>query len=748
MEKVDLAGLELKELEDFVQTLGHKKFHAKQIYRWIWKRGVSDFALMTDLSHELRAALQEKATVSVPRVVQHGVSEDGTQKYALQLPDGKQIESVFIPDTPKQTFCISTQVGCAMGCAFCLTGKMGLVRHLTAAEIAGQVRLLARSLHLLDKPFNIVLMGMGEPLQNYDATMKALRIINEKEGLDVHPKRVTLSTVGLVPAMDKLAQEELMPNLAVSLHAPTEEQRRAIVPPTKKYSLNDIIEACKRFPLAKRRRIMFEYVMLKGVNDSDADARNLVKVLSGVKAKVNLLPLNEAAGIPFERPSDDRVNKFAKILADKGLMVSVRKSRGRDIRAACGQLIVEGQGVRRSAAQKLASAMMALLMIAGCAAEPENFREFHDYIGNVPVEQREAAVEKFISRKGGTPIIENQTRLVFFAKDKDGRTPRIVGDFNGWAVTPQGYDASIGTPIRIEGTSWSYLESKSYTNARLEYVFFFDKEAATDPNNPRMVQAFAGPRSEVRMPFWVAQPEVDEAGAAPKGEVIAQTMTSRFLGGPRRVWFYLPPGYAADTAALYPVMYVLDGSNYVEKMDVPRILDHLIANKTIPPLMAVFVEPGERQEEYSRNQRWRAFMANELVPMVDKRFRTFSAPDQRVILGSSLAAYGAVDLAVEYPSLFGLCAAIAPPAQTFSLIENQPRAQAAVVSIKFFVLGGVYDSMIDGARKLRTTLDDYSAPVSYLEVSEGHNTNTFRGHLDDALRALIDSSGVTAAIVR
>jgi enterochelin esterase family protein len=326
---------------------------------------------------------------------------------------------------------------------------------------------------------------------------------------------------------------------------------------------------------------------------------------------------------------------------------------------------------------------------------------------------------------------------VFFARDQDGKTPRIVGDFNGWAATPQGYDASIGRPVRIDGTPWSYLEGTSYTNARLEYVFFFDQEAATDPKNPRTVQAYAGPRSEVRMPFWVAQPELDEAGTAPKGDVIVETVTSRFLGGPRRVWFYLPPGYAATTDMLYPVMYVLDGANYVEKMDVPRVLDHLIANKSIAPVIAVFVEPGERQEEYSRNQRWRAFMANELVPMVDKRFRTFSAPDQRVILGSSLSAYGAVDLAVEYPSLFGLCAAMAPPDQTFSLVENQAKARAAVVSIKFFVLGGVYDSMIDGARKLRTTLDDYSAPVSYLEVSEGHNTNTFRGHLDDALRALL-----------
>jgi 23S rRNA (adenine2503-C2)-methyltransferase len=353
--KVDLAGLELKELEAFVQSLGHKKFHAKQLYHWIWKRGVSEFSEMTNLSLELRQALGEGAMVSVPDVIKHDVSSDGTQKFVLQLADGRQIESVFIPDTPKQTFCVSTQVGCAMGCAFCLTGKMGLIRHLSAAEIAAQVRLLARRLDLLDSSFNIVLMGMGEPLQNYDNTMKALRMLNAREGLDMHPKRVTLSTVGLVPMMDRLAQEELMPNLAVSLHAATEETRRALVPPTKKYSLGDIIEACKRFPLSKRRRIMFEYVMLAGVNDSDEDARKLVKVLSGVKAKVNLLPLNAAAGIPFERPTDDRINAFARILADRGLMVSVRKSRGRDIRAACGQLIVEGQGGKRSAAQTLAA---------------------------------------------------------------------------------------------------------------------------------------------------------------------------------------------------------------------------------------------------------------------------------------------------------------------------------------------------------------------------------------------------------
>ena len=383
--------------------------------------------------------------------------------------------------------------------------------------------------------------------------------------------------------------------------------------------------------------------------------------------------------------------------------------------------------------------MLLVLLLAACAREPQTWRDLRERVASLPPDQADAAIEKFIAAKGGNPIIENQTRLIFLARDKDGKPPRIVGDFNNWATTPQGYDATIGTTTRIEGTQWSYLEATSYTNARLEYVFFFDKEAAADPLNPRQVQAYAGPRSEVRMPFWVAQPEIDSDGDVPGGELIAEQVTSKYLGGQRRVWFYLPAAYATASDQLFPVMYVLDGANYVEKMDVPKVLDRLIAAKAIPPVIAVFSEPGDRQEEYSRNQRWRAFMATELVPMVDKRFRTFSAPDQRIILGSSLAAYGAVDLAVEYPSLFGLCAAIAPPAQTATLVSNQPKAQAAVMSIKFFVLGGVYDSMIDGARTLRTTLDQYRAPVSYLEVSEGHNTNTFRGHLDDALKALLPS---------
>ena len=351
--QVDLSGLERAEIEGIFSEQGIPAFHARQVFRWFWKRGVADFDAMTDLGRQLRATLAAGFTLTTPSIVDRAISEDGTQKFVLGMHDGRRIESVFIPDTPAQTFCISTQVGCAMGCGFCLTGKMGLVRHLTGGEIAGQVRTLSQALQLSE--FNIVLMGMGEPLHNYDATMKALRIINDEHGLGVGPKRVTLSTVGLVPMLDRLAQEELMPNLAVSLHATTEEQRAAIVPPTKKYSLHDIIEACRRFPLSKRSRITFEYVLLEGVNDSLDDARRLAKLLTGIKAKVNLIPLNAAPGIPFNRPSDRRVDDFARTLAERGVTVSVRKSRGRDIRAACGQLIVEGQ--KRSAGQRLAEAI-------------------------------------------------------------------------------------------------------------------------------------------------------------------------------------------------------------------------------------------------------------------------------------------------------------------------------------------------------------------------------------------------------
>ena len=363
---VDLAGAELHELEEALASIGQPRFHARQVFQWVHKRGVTDFSLMSDLSRDLRLHLASRFALTTPTVVRREESSDGTTKFLLRLSDGKDIESVCIPENPpgatgtrdadRLTFCLSTQVGCAMKCAFCLTGKMGIERNLTAGEIVGQVRVLCRELDALEERFTIVLMGMGEPLHNYDHTMKALRMLADDHGLAVSPRRVTLSTVGVLPALERLATEPVMPNLAISLHSTTEAQRDLLVPINRKYGIEELLDACRRFPLKRRERITFEYVMLKDVNDAPDDARRLVRLLAGIKAKVNLLPLNEAAGIPFERPADATVNRFARILAERGVTVSVRKSRGRDIRAACGQLITESA---RTAApgQRLALAM-------------------------------------------------------------------------------------------------------------------------------------------------------------------------------------------------------------------------------------------------------------------------------------------------------------------------------------------------------------------------------------------------------
>jgi 23S rRNA (adenine2503-C2)-methyltransferase len=355
MAQVELTELILTELETAMAAAGLERYRARQVFQWVYRRGVTDFAVMTDLPAAQRAALADRFRVSTPTIVRRDASEDGTEKFLLALQDGRHIESVFIPRTPHNTFCVSTQVGCAMGCAFCLTATMGLVRNLTPGEIVGQVRVLAAALDLRDARFNIVFMGMGEPLHNYDATMAAVRILADDHGFAVHPRRITVSTVGLVPAIERLAGEDVMPHLAVSLHAPTDEQRAALVPVNRKYPIADIIEACRRFPPARRGRITFEYVLLANVNDSPADARRLAALLKGLHVKVNLIPLNPAAGIPFERPSDERIDAFGRALAERGVTVMVRKSRGRDIRAACGQLAVEG--MKKSAAQRLAGAI-------------------------------------------------------------------------------------------------------------------------------------------------------------------------------------------------------------------------------------------------------------------------------------------------------------------------------------------------------------------------------------------------------
>lgn len=385
--------------------------------------------------------------------------------------------------------------------------------------------------------------------------------------------------------------------------------------------------------------------------------------------------------------------------------------------------------------------MALAILCAACANEPRTARDLLKQLEReTDPNARGALVERFLEVRGGNPIVDQNARLTFFVKDDpSGRVPRIVGDFNNWATTPQGYDQKAGTPTRIDGTPWSYLEASAFTNARLEYVFLYEKETSPDPRNGRKIRTFSGDRSEIRMPFFSAHPEVGGPGstaAVARGTVTERAFESRALKASRRVWTYLPAGYEGSQD-LYPTVYFLDGGNYTDWMAVPSVLDRLIAARTIPPLIAVFVEPGSRQEEYSRNPAWRAFIATELVPSVDATLRTFPAPEQRLIFGSSLGAYGAVDLAVAYPGVFGLCAALAPPAQASTLLTNQAQGQRAIHGVRFFVLGAVYDTDVNGARTLRTALAEASADVRYEEVPEGHAAETFRTHIDNALKALL-----------
>lgn len=391
----------------------------------------------------------------------------------------------------------------------------------------------------------------------------------------------------------------------------------------------------------------------------------------------------------------------------------------------------------RTSFRLLSLAVLAALA-AACASEPRTMADLLKQAERETDPQaRTALVERFLEARGGNPVVDQNARLAFFVKDDPGgRVPRIVGDFNAWATTPQGYDQKAGTPIRIEGTPWSYVEGTAFTNARLEYVFLYEKDTAPDPRNPRTIRTFSGVRSEIRMPFFSPHPEVDGPAPAQTGTLTEEAFASRALKATRRVWTYLPAGYETSQN-LYPTVYFLDGGNYTDWMAVPAVLDRLIASKAIPPIVAVFIEPGSRQEEYSRNPAWRSFIATELVPAIDARLRTFPAPEQRLIFGSSLGGYGAVDLAVEHPGVFGLCASVAPPAQAATLITNQTQGQRAIHGVRFFVLGAVYDTDVKGARTLRTALEEASADVKYEEVPEGHAAETFRAHIDNALTTLL-----------
>jgi 23S rRNA (adenine2503-C2)-methyltransferase len=331
---VDLKNLSPAELESFLTGLGKERFRASQLLRWIYPRAVTDFALMTDLAKIFREELAERAVVSSFTPAAEEVGADGTRKFLFRLPDGESVETVLIPmEEGRATLCVSTQVGCAMQCSFCLTGTFGLTRNLTAAEIVNQVCAVRETFPVE----NIVLMGMGEPLHNLDNVVRALEIFCCPDGFDYSPRKVTLSTSGLVPEMLELGRRTRV-NLAVSLNATTDAVRNELMPINRRYPLAELMHACREYPLAPRQRITFEYILIRGVNDSLDDARRLVRLLHGIKAKVNLIPFNEHAGSAFRAPDGSAIEAFQRYLLGRDIVAIRRASKGQDISAACGQL--------------------------------------------------------------------------------------------------------------------------------------------------------------------------------------------------------------------------------------------------------------------------------------------------------------------------------------------------------------------------------------------------------------------------
>ena len=335
--KKNLLDFDLVDLERYVTSVGEKPYRAGQIYSWLFKKGAATIDDMTDVSVSFRELLSEGFHIGIPEVIDTRVSVDGTRKFLLELADGEKIESVLIPEDDRMTLCVSTQAGCALGCSFCLTGEAGAGRNLTLSEMAGQV-LVARRVLDTKKLTNVVLMGMGEPFLNLDNVIKFLRVLTDDNGLEVAPRKVTVSTAGIVPGIERLGKEELNVNLAVSLNATTDEVRTAVMPINKKYPLEILIAALRNYPLKKGKSITIEYVMLGGVNDTPDDMRRLVKLLKGIPVKINLIPFNPYEGSEFKRPTDETVAAFHKHLLDAGYTVITRSSKGADILAACGQL--------------------------------------------------------------------------------------------------------------------------------------------------------------------------------------------------------------------------------------------------------------------------------------------------------------------------------------------------------------------------------------------------------------------------
>ncbi len=342
--KINLLDLDRDGLVGFFDSLGEKPFRASQVLKWIHQQDVADFQQMSNISKSLREQLERLAVITAPEVVLDELSDDGTRKWVLKLSDGNQIETVYIPESDRGTLCVSSQVGCVLDCSFCSTGRRGFNRNLSTAEIISQVWLATRLVNQENKPgravTNVVLMGMGEPLLNFDNMVKAVRIMMDDFAYGLSKRRVTVSTAGVVPAMDKLG-DVLDTRLAVSLHATNNELRDQLVPINKKYPLEELIPACHRFIEKQnaRTRITFEYVMLDGVNDSDQHARELVKLLKGIPVMMNLIPFNPFEGSGYKSSSMKRIEQFSQILINADMTTVIRRTRGEDIDAACGQLV-------------------------------------------------------------------------------------------------------------------------------------------------------------------------------------------------------------------------------------------------------------------------------------------------------------------------------------------------------------------------------------------------------------------------
>jgi len=374
--RTNLVGLTRDQLRDALVAAGtpeaQAKMRAGQIWHWIYFRGVRDFAAMTNLAKPYRAQLSEHFTIEIPEIVKREVSADGTRKYLVRIAGGHEVETVYIPEEDRGTLCISSQVGCTLTCSFCHTGTQKLVRNLTAGEIVGQVLLARDDLGEWPVPgegmgerprllSNVVLMGMGEPLYNFDAVRDALKIAMDGDGIALSRRRITLSTSGVVPEIARCATE-IGCLLAVSFHATTDEVRDRLVPINRKWNIATLLAALRDYPrLSNSERITFEYVMLKGVNDSDDDARRLVRLIAGIPAKINLIPFNEWPGAPYERSDWDRIEAFADIVFKAGYASPIRTPRGEDIMAACGQL--------KSATEKVRAADMRLAA-SGLPAQP------------------------------------------------------------------------------------------------------------------------------------------------------------------------------------------------------------------------------------------------------------------------------------------------------------------------------------------------------------------------------------------